>query len=282
MNLKKLAMASIFVLMGGCNEADVDAVLIDKIWIETVKTVGIDSATQKPEVIIMKEDLYRKILRKNCESKSGGSKEECLRDRKELEASVLAVTGKNYTDRYSEGISSERKFLYENCEAYADKGKRRQCESDKHMKINAKVLARAYLPQRYIEIFYYYIQSISSDYDKYYQNRYHLSFSYAQSESFFYGIIAHEMLHIAMHIKNIPTLDHHQLMKDKYMDPLLKFINEYEKSDRDGFHRDMIYIGLDAGIAGDEAAKRIINRITASEPGSEDFPIILPCGLRIH
>lgn len=287
MNLKNLMLASIFVLMGGCDDKELDQALVDKLWAKTVEVVGIDPATPKPEIVMMDEDLYREILRKDCESeKSDEAEQECVLERKEMELSVLAKTGKNYEYRYGAGIWSDRALLAENCEKYADKERRKQCEADKFDRKNSKALARAFFRQRYVEIYYPLIRSYLYDYDRYY-TRNRLTFSYGEKLGLFDSVIAHEMLHIALYEKKdadgkpIDPDDHHQLMRDKYMDPLLDFISDYEGTDRNGLHRDLAYGSLDAGIAGDQAIKRIKARNKGVKSESEKYFLVLPCGLRM-
>lgn len=260
MNLKNLILTPVIILLTGCDEKKLDQTLIDQLWIKTVEITEIDPKTPKPEIVILDEDLYQKILRKDCESKSGRSKENCLADRKELEDSILLKTGKGYESRYGGYMQIDQKILSENCGEYSEKEKRKQCKADKLTQLNAgEVLGRSFLVNDYIEIYHRNILSYLDGWDQYY-TCYHLPFSYDEKESFFYGVIAHEMLHVALYKKNIDSDDHHRMMRDKYMDPLLNFISDYKKTDRNGFHRKMTFDCLDAGIAEDEASKRINSR----------------------
>lgn len=281
MNLKKLMLASVFILIGGCDEQEVDQALVDKLWTKTVEQTGIAKDSPKPEIAIMDEDLYHKILDFECESKSGKSQEKCLEDRKELEDSVLLKTGKSYEQRYAAYIRSERSVLNEDCSKYSDKKKEKQCKADKLSKRSVgKILGRAFLGDRYLEIYYGNIWDYLDRRDRYY-TAYHMPFSYAEKVCFFYSVVAHEMLHSALHTARVDVLDQHKQMHDKHMDPLLNFISDYEKADRKGFHRELAFGSLEVGIEGDEAAKRIRNRQNTDESGSENKVLVLPCGLHL-
>ncbi len=282
MNLKNLALASVLILTAGCDEKDLDQVLVDQLWTKTVEITGIDPGTPKPDLGMLDEDLYHKILRTECESKSGGSKEDCLADRKELEDSVLPKTGKDYASRYAGYLQADRKILNENCGEYSDKTKKSQCEADKvSARGSGNILGRAFLGNNYVEIYYENIWSYLRRRDEYYAS-YHLPFSYEEKEGFFYSVIAHEMLHIALHIKGADSDDHHRMMRDTYMDPLMNLISDYENAGRKGYHREMAFSSLEVGINGDEASKRIKNRENSDSHESKKETLVLPCGLRIQ
>ena len=290
MNLKKLALASVLILTGGCNERELDQDLVNKIWAKTIEVTEIsDKGLIMPEMKLMSVDLYQKILKMDCESESGDSKTDCLAGRKELEDSVLQKTGKDYKARYSGYVRSERNVLAENCESYSDKEKKKQCESDKLSKKNLiKILGRAFLAHHYVEIYYENIRGYLDRREKYYAY-YHIPFTYGERESFFYSVIAHEFLHVALYWKKNPDGssididDHHKLMKEKYMDPLLNFISDHQKTARKGLHREFAFGSLEVGIESDEASKRVRSRQEeeTGESKSKDEILVLPCGLRL-
>gem|GEM_PF-2769392 len=276
-----MMFASVIILIGGCNEMELDQTLIDQIWIKAVEITGIYKNMPKPDIAIMEEDLYHKILYLECESKSGKSGEKCLERRKELEDSVLLKTGKPYSERYAGYIQADRKILTEDCGKYPEKDKKKQCEADKLSKRSTgKILGRAFLGDNYLEIYHGNIWDYLDRRDRYYA-AYRLPFSYTEKICFFYGIVGHEMLHAALHSLGVDVNEQHRQMHDKYMDPLLNFISDYEKADRKGFHREMIFGSLEVGIDGDEAAKRIRNRQNSEKPESKNEVLVLPCGLHL-
>lgn len=282
MNLKNLALAPIIVLMAGCDEKDIDQTLINNLWTETKKVTGLKSDTPKPEINFLDEDLYQKILFTNCESKSDNRKKNCLQDRRELENLVLEKTGKPYEIRYARHIAAERAYCYEDCEKYSDESKKSQCKADSFSRRNfRKILGRSFLPDHYLEIYYENIFRYLYKYREYYKY-YNLGLSYAEEESFLYSVIGHEMLHEALYLMGIPANDQHQRMKDKYMDPLLNYISDYEKTDRNGYHRDLAFGGLDAGIKIDEIDKRIQERKNSDIIKAKNGFLALPCGLILY
>ena len=277
MYLKKLSLVVILALTAGCDEIEPDKVLIDQLWTKTIAVVGIDPETSKPEIALLEKDLYQEIYQLNCESKSGKSNESCLAVRKDLEDSVLAKTGKNYQSRYEGYIKSERNFLDEDCEKYSDKGKKEQCKADKPSKKTGNmVLGRAFLADDYIEIYY------SNIYKSTWNNLDHALVGNAKKESYFYSVIAHEMLHVALFKKNVDVNEHHRLMRDKHMDPMINFISDYKETDRDGFHRKLAFGSLEVGIAGDETLKRINERKNPKESSFKIYKLPPHCELNIR
>lgn len=282
-------MLASILLLGGCKEEELDPELTKKLWAKTVEVVGIDAATPLPEMMMMDEDLYKKIILMDCENgdDSEVERQECREDLRKLEDSVLQKTGKNYPYRYGGAVLADRRILSEKCENYSDDERRKQCEADKFQKRNSNVHARAFLSQNYLEFYYLKIRSFLSGYDGYYA-RYKIPFTYNEKESYFVYIQAHEMLHIAIYLKIavdgklISIDDHHRLMKDKYMGPLLDMISDHYGIDRNGIHRELAMKSLDAGISSDEASKRIKERLTDPSPKGESESLVLPCGLEIH
>ncbi len=282
MNLKKLALASAIVLMAGCDEKELDEVLVGQLWNKCVETVKIDPKSPKPDIMMMEDDLYLEIVKMNCESAPEDAKKDCLTERKELENSVYWKTGRTYDFLYAKYANADRNILHEDCEKYSGKEKKKQCESDKLSgKNTGKILGRAFLADNYLEIYYREILDYLDKRGQYYAY-YHLPFSYGEKQSFFYGVVAHEMLHVALTSKGVDANSQHREMRDKHMEPLLDLISDYEKTDRKGYHREMTFGSLDAGIAGDEAAKRIKRRQKTGESESKNDVLVLPCGLAIY
>lgn len=283
MNLKNPILAlAVILLMAGCDDKDIDKKLTDNLWIEVVKITGLKANTPKPEINFMDSDLYQEILLMNCESMSGDKKENCLTDRKELENSVPVKTGKPYAIRYGRHIDVERGYLFENCKKYTDENKKNQCVTDNFSRRGfLKILGRSFLPDHYLEIYYKNITDHLYKYSQYYKY-YNLDFSYREQEAFFYSVILHEMLHEALYLLGIPANDQHQKMRDKYMDPLLNYISDYENADRKGYHHDMAFGSLDAGIKLDEVDKRIQNRKNSDPNKTKNDFSVLPCGLILY
>lgn len=277
MNLKNLSLASLLLIMAGCDDAQIDQALVDQLWTKAIQVVGINPETSKPEIVMIEDDLYAKILQLNCESLSGKSSEDCLTERKELEESVLPKTGKNYQERYAGYIRTERDMMTEDCEKYSDKEKKDQCKADKPSKQNDyTVLGRSFLADDYVEIYYKTIQkNIWAHLD-------HAFIGNAKKEASFYSVVAHEMLHVAMHKKNIPAIDHHRLMRDTYMDPMINFISDYKKIDRNGFHRKRAFSSLEVGVASDEEWKRLNERKNARQSGQQNNVPTLHCDRLNH
>lgn len=247
MNLKNLSLAAAISLTAGCAVKDPDQAFIDRLWNQTIKVTGIPRKTSKPEIVMLDEDLYRVILEKNCEFETEASKASCLTERKKLEDSVLLKTGKKYSAVYDWYMQIDRKTLEKNCEKSADVEKKMLCGKAKlYRPSSIKILGRTYLRNHYIEIFRTDINACIA----------YLPVSSAEKESFFYDVIAHEMLHAAMRIKKIDAIDHHRLMRDKYMEPMTDFISDYEKTGRNGFHRKNTFSSLELGIASDEKWKQ--------------------------
>lgn len=263
MYFKKLSFVAILLLTAGCDEPELDQPLVDQLWVKTVEVTGISPETPKPEILLLDSDLYQEILNLSCESKQGKSNEACLAERKEIEDSVLAKTGKKYQSRYEAYIQTERNFVNEDCEKYSDKERKDQCNADKPSRqTGTMVLGRAFLADDYIEIYHKNIyKSIWNHLD-------HALISNARKESVFYSVIAHEMLHVALYKKNIDANEHHRLMRDTYMDPMINFISDYKKIPRDGFHRKLAYGSLEVGVTGDEEWKRINARKNSRKSGN--------------
>lgn len=81
------------------------------------------------------------------------------------------------------------------------------------------------------------------------------SIDYNQSEAFLYSVVAHEMFHYALHIRN-ETISQHQLIRDRqYMQQILDFINDCSGLSRDGIQNEIALQCLKAGIETD--AERI-------------------------
>ncbi len=281
MNLKKLALASIIVLMAGCDEKELDQTLIEQLWNKTTEVTGIDRKTPKPDIMMMDEDIYLEILKMDCESVPETKKADCLSSRKEMEDSVYGKTGRAHGFLYAKYIIADRNILREDCGKYSDKNKRKQCEADKLSGKNGMILGRAFLADNYVEIYYRKIRDILDKFSRYYAS--HGSpLDYGESNCYFYSIIAHEMLHIALTAKGVGSNDQHREMRDKHMDPLLNLISDYNKTDRKGYHREMAFSSLEAGINGDEAKKRIKERQKSCGSETKNDCLILPCGLALY
>lgn len=247
MNLKNLSLAAILGLTAGCAVKDPEAAFIDLLWKQAVKVTGIPGKTPKPKIVMMDEDLYEKILGKNCEFEPEESKTACLTERKKLEDSVLLKTGKKYSAVYEWYMRADREDLKKACDKSADAEKNRACaKKELYRPISIKTLGRTYLRNHYIEIFRADINFCLA----------YIPVSSAEKESFFYDVVAHEMLHAAMRVKRIDPSDHHRLMRDRYMEPMTDFISDHKKTDRNGFHRKNTFNSLDLGIAADEKQKQ--------------------------
>lgn len=85
-----------------------------------------------------------------------------------------------------------------------------------------KVLGRAFIGQNRIEIYTENIDSALWTWSNHYE-RYGIQFTYEEKEIYFYSVVAHEFIHIALHEKGIDSLDHHQIIKN-YEPQTIEFI----------------------------------------------------------
>ncbi|MBI3046382.1 MAG: hypothetical protein HYY86_02505 [Candidatus Harrisonbacteria bacterium] len=88
-------------------------------------------------------------------------------------------------------------------------------------------------------------------------------FSHKEIEASVYNTVAHEMLHGALYLKDVPGNLHHRQMKEKgYLLPVLSYINDYFKindgfkSHRNGYHVNLSMQSLTKAIDEDEEEKR--------------------------
>lgn len=98
------------------------------------------------------------------------------------------------------------------------------CKACVNSNASVKVLGRAFIGQNKVEIYMENIDSALWDWSVYYE-RYGVQFSYEEKKIYFYSVVAHEFLHIALHEKGIETLDHHQLIKN-YEPQTIEFISQ--------------------------------------------------------
>ncbi len=73
-----------------------------------------------------------------------------------------------------------------------------------------------------------------------------------QGDAFLYSVVAHEMLHYALHVRK-EIANQHQLIWDRqYMQPLLSLINNYLNLPNDGAQNDIAIQCLELGIKIDQ------------------------------
>lgn len=256
MYFKNLILAA-SVLTTACEKKSADKVFIDSLWKKTVQVTGASNRTKEPYIAIMDEDLYQTILMKDCEFENGEAQKTCLAERKKLEDSTLKKTGKDYTEVYVWYINLDRMMARAECLKFRDNPAKRRCvEKFLGKPAGLRTLGRTYARNNYIEIYRNEIQGFIR----------YLPISSGAKNTFYYGIIAHEMIHAALISKGAPALDHHRLMRDKYIGPLMDFISDHEKTDRSGFERMLILGSIETGIALDEKKKEERGMKTPCKP----------------
>jgi len=236
--------------------------LIYRIWDQTAKLTGINPDTPMPEIFFLERDFYSELLEKNCSLYEGDKKNDCEEDVKEIDKQLKIIFGKDHKETYGQYLDYQWKMINENCGSYGDRIKK-QCEQDKE-KISATIgmaLGRTYCLENRIEIFPKKISKCMWAWSDYYERNYS-RISFEERSAFNFGVIAHEMLHIALYLKGIPARNHHQEMKDKkYMENLSDFISGELDTPKEGAHKELHIKSLERGIESEEAQKRIRERI---------------------
>ncbi len=271
MNLKKLLLLILLLPLAGCWEKEIDEPLIRDIWQEVVRVHRLDPKTPMPEIAFLEEDIYRKLVRKDCSGYKGSRKEDCLEDRKELEEKAEEMLGRDYDEIYKEYVEAEWRFLREDCSQYQDKKKIKQCKKDKKRIENddGKVFGRAFFGHYRAEIYPLEIYEWLASYERYYRRNF-ISFSYLEQEAYFYGVIAHEDEHLALNKLGVPASDQHkQMLESGSFVKILDFISKRLDIREGGIHRELSIKSLKHGIEGDEVQKRIQNRESGSEAAKD-------------
>ena len=257
--MKKIWLIPLMALLLGCDEKP-NQEIINKIWIKTLEVTQIAPDTPIPEILFLEKDFYNEIMKNNCSLLAGRKKTACENDLKEINKQLTIATGKNSEELYGKYFEYGRKITNENCGSYDGEAKE-QCKQDKkNIRSGENALGRTFFSDNRIEIYPQKINKNIRAWDDYYEKNYN-PFSYGQHQAFFYGIIAHEMIHIALFKKEIPANNQHKEMGDKeYLGKLLEFISETLKTSKDGAHKDLIMKSLEKGIEIDGAEERAEKR----------------------
>ena len=257
--MKKIWLIPLMALLLGCDEKP-NQEIINKIWIKTLEVTQIAPDTPIPEILFLEKDFHNEFLKNNYSLFGGRKKTACENDLKEINKQLTIATGKNSEELYGKYFEYERKIMNENCESYNGNAKE-QCEQDKkNILSGANALGKTFFFDNRIEIYPQKINRTVWTWDDYYKKNYN-PFSYSQNQAFFYGIVAHEMIHIALFKKGIPANNQHKEMRDKeYLGKLLEFISETLKTSKDGACKDLHMKSLEKGIEIDEITKKAEER----------------------
>lgn len=140
----------------------------------------------------------------------------------------------------------------EDCSKYLESSQKEQCEKDNKEMEDSGALACASLGPEKIEI---YTEDIAQSF-KYYQNREN-KWMKKEKSAFIHGVIAHEMLHIALW-RIGRRQDHHKIMMDeRLLEKMLELMVErFGSYDLKLVKELIIEKSLAKGISQDEAEKR--------------------------
>lgn len=227
MNLKNsragiVAMIMPLIFLSGCNfEFETDQELVNKIWLKALEITGLPADTPLPEIAVMEEDIYGKLLEKDCES---------CEDFQKLKNRVKELTGKSYEEIYKECVEAERSL-----------GRR-----------PPKALGRAFPKTGRVEI---YIVRIFNNL-MILEDKYGVRWTNEEWNALAYSTFGHEMLHSALFRKGIPGKYHHEYMKELRLEKdLMAVISDHFGLPRKGLHMELPLRWLDAAINLDEKRK---------------------------
>ncbi|MBI4992232.1 MAG: hypothetical protein HZB99_03370 [Candidatus Harrisonbacteria bacterium] len=274
MHLKKIWRIILLLpilTLASCDEEQVDTVLVQDTWKKILKLTDLPPNTPLPEIVFLKEDFYYQLLMRDCEQYENGKKTRCEKNRQVIESRASAVLGQPANNLYQDYLRSEYRILREDCSRYQNKKDRKQCKSDKNRIIDSAqgILGRAFLNQNRAEIYVEEIAETLYHWENYYR-RINNDISYEESGVYFYGTVAHEMLHLAFSRRGIPTNQHHKLMKVSGMlEKLTDFLSTRLGAFKNGPQKDLKIKGLGIAIENDEVYDRTIKRISEIKEGGE-------------
>ena len=87
-------------------------------------------------------------------------------------------------------------------------------------------------------------------YDGYYKSL-HIDFTYKEKRAVFYGVVAHEMLHHAIHLRGHRTKTHQITKDEKLLEKEMDLIADYYKLPKDGIPKELLLRSLEVGIKHD-------------------------------
>lgn len=265
MNLKNLFWISPIAALLACahflryEEDKIDQELVGEIWAEVAKKTNVDRDMGIPKIAFLERDFYSDLKKLHCKFLKEGAEQKCLSQREELFLIVRRKYGKPVESLYL-AYSSFEWALAENCSQYS-KERKKGCESDQEKIYGGKALARIFFGNSRIEL---YLEELENNFRSY-QN-FHNQWFHKEEQVFFYGTVAHELLHYAYWKNGIDSLEHHKLMKEsKDLETILNLLSRRLEVKPDEIHKYLHLRSLELGIEGDEAEKRVRERKKEAE-----------------
>lgn len=236
------------------NQSQAELILLKDLWQETLKITGLPPNTPMPEISFLKRDLYEEIASLNCNHYPSDSRSQkhCLKEQERLEKKVELKLGEDRLAIYQSGLAAEQKLTDENCNKYKEGKTSKQCEDDQE-KIRGyhQAFGRSFMSNNLIEI---YVRRIDADTP--------ISFGYKEREVYFYGVVAHEDSHLALHIKNPNNNSHHEIMlKEKYLEKLIDFLSRRLELKNNENPKNYSLKSLKMGIEADQIKNQTLQRL---------------------
>lgn len=264
----RLAILLPIIALTGCEEEQVDWVLVNNIWKAALKETNLPAEAPMPEISFLNEDFYAELLKKDCGRFEGRKYERCREKVAEIKEKLKLSLGRTYDELYYGYVENEQQIINEDCSQYEEDSEKKECRRDKQKlrgDYNWKVLGRAYFGKNRVEIYIPEIEDTIQSWDAYYRRNYS-SFNYDEQRCYFYNTIAHELMHIALFKKGYLANDHHRVMKEPgAFINVLDFISRHFETSAEGVHKKLAIRSLERGMEGDEIENRIMQRQRKAE-----------------